>query len=204
MYIIDETYFIKELSVPNLNEMDSDNLTVLEQYIDKYARQFMQNILGYELFKDFDTNKLTAQKWIDLINGKEYTKDGKLVKWKGLIYEDGIYKGSILAKYVFYFWLKDNITTVTATGEKMIEAQNAIAVNSNQRLVSVWNDFVKEYQNTQINNPTIYELNNRTVIDWYGNNDNSFVTLLQFLVDHKEDYPIENYQYFKFQNQFGL
>ncbi len=203
MYIIDETYFTNDLSIPNLNEMDSDNLTILERYIDKYARELMQLVLGYELYKDFDANKLTAQKWIDLINGKEYTKDGKLYKWKGLKYTDGIYKHSILAKYVFFNWYRENVTITTQTGEKIVNAQNSISVNSNQKLVSVWNSFINEYQNRTTFAPKVYQSRNNVIVDWFGS-DNQFVTLTEFILDNETDYLEPNLKYFSHDNSFGL
>ena len=203
MYIIDETYFVNDLSIPNLNEMDSDNLIILERYIDKYARELMQLVLGYELYKDFEANKLTAQKWIDLINGKEYTKDGKLYKWKGLKYTDGIYKHSILAKYVFFNWYKENVTITTQTGEKIVNAQNSISVNSNQKLVSVWNSFINEYQNRTTFAPKVYQSRNNVIVDWFDS-DNQFVTLTEFILDNETDYPNPNLKYFSHDNSFGL
>jgi hypothetical protein len=212
MYLIDQTYFIKELSIPNLNEMDSDNLTVLNQYIDEKCRELLQNALGYVLFKDLDSkitngvlDTLAPQKWLNFVNGTEYTKEGKLYKWKGLRYTEGLYKSSLMAKYTFYSWLKDSISVVTGTGEKMINSQNAQNVNSNQRLVTVWNDFVSEYQGTNTYFPTVWYKGTTKVVDWFGSGEQlGYVSLIQFLSDHETDYPDANMTLFRNQNQFGL
>ena len=212
MYLIDETYFIKELSVPNINEMDSDNLTILKQYIDQYSRQLLQNSLGYVLFNDLDSNVtdgvldvLAPQKWLDLVNGIEYTKDGKQYKWRGLKYTEGLHKSSLLAKYCFYHWLKDNVTQITGTGEKSIKSVNADSVNSNQRLVTVWNDYVAEYQGVNSHFPTVWYKGNTQVIDWFGNSQNlGYVSLIQFLVDNEASYIDANLATERTQNQFGL
>ena len=212
MYIIDETYFIKELSVPNINEIDSDSLTVLKQYIDEYSRQVLQNALGYVLFNDLDSNVtdgvldvLAPTKWINFVNGVEYTKDGKQYKWRGLKYTEGLHKSSLLAKNVFYHWLKDNVTQITGTGEKSIKSVNADSVNSNQRLVTVWNNFVSEYQGAENHFPNVWYKGNTQVIDWFGNGINlGYVSLIQYLIDNEVDFPEANLTIFKTQNQFGL
>lgn len=215
MYIIDETYFNQEYYIPNLNEMDSDNMETLESYIDKYVRFLLQKLLGYELFKDLDNNIASGvmlptapQKWLDLVNGKEYTNSqGKLVKWQGLIYSDGAFKSSLLTPFVYYSWLKDRVSTMTGTGEKVIDAQNATNVNSNQRLVTTWNDFLEMYQGNVINYSPCnkYYHNGVPVYDYFGGGySDTYVNLIQFLKDNEANYPDAQLQLYKPQNQFGL
>ena len=212
MYLINETYFIKELSVPNINEMDADNLTILTQYVDEFARKLLKDALGYDLFKELDTNITSGvldvgahQKWLDLVNGCEYTKDGKTYKWNGLIFTEGLHKSSLLAKFVFYHWLKDNVTTITGTGEKSIKSVNADSVNSNQRLVTVWNDFVSEYQGSNTRFPTVWYKGATKVIDWFGSGESfGYVSFIQFLTDNETNYPGATLITYSLQNQFGL
>ena len=212
MYLIDETYFIKELSVPNINEMDADNLTILTQYVDEFARKLLKDALGYDLFKELDTNITNGvldagapQKWLNFVNGCEYTKDGKTYKWNGLIFTEGLHKSSLLAKFVFYHWLKDNVTTITGTGEKSIKSVNADSVNTNQRLVTVWNDFVSEYQGSNTRFPTVWYKGATKVIDWFGSGESlGYVSLIQFLTDNETNYPDATLITYSLQNQFGL
>ena len=56
MYIVDKTYFIKKLSIPNTEEHNSEQAIQLETSIDLYARQFLQVTLGNVLFSDLDSN----------------------------------------------------------------------------------------------------------------------------------------------------
>jgi len=215
MYIIDQTYFIKELSIPNLNEMDSDTLSSLDVMVDDYVRLLLQNLLGYELFNDLDSNiengvlkEDAAQKWVDLVNGVEYTKDSKTHFWNGLIYKRGLHNHSLLAKYVFYYWLKDSVSLLTGTGEKSITASNMIAVNSNQRMLNVWNSFVEDYQYNYCKTlaPSEYYHNGVLIIDWLGNNqkENQYVSLVKFISDHESDYPNAPKMLYNEQNQLGL
>jgi len=212
MYLIDPTYFIKQYHIPNLNEMDSDVLSNLEQYIDKDARSVIKNALGYSLFKEFDTyvidgylSPLAPQKWKDLVNGKEYLRDGELVKWKGIAYSEGLYKSSFLVPYIYHNWLNDNISQVTGVGEKVVSAQNAINVNSNQRSVGAWNDFLSMYQGE-----ILYKLPNTSIIrgvkftDWVGTNFNDDIHLIGFLEDNETDFPNALKVIYKSKNQLGI
>ena len=216
MYIIDTSYFIKNINVPNTKELQSGNTTQLEMYIDQYVRECLKSALGYELFKDldqyvidgvFNANENAPQKWLDFVFGKEYEKNNQLMKWQGLYYTEGLFKNSLLAKYVFYHWYKDNVTTLSSIGEVNLQAKNAVTAEPNQRLVSVWNEFVYEYQYKQTMNASnlnIYFIHGIPVYDWFTQNGNNFVSLLQFLTDNKENYENATMKEYKYQNQFGL
>ncbi|WP_123910248.1 hypothetical protein [Flavobacterium covae] len=214
MYIIDQTYFNKQYTIPNINEMDSDNLTVLTQYIDEFGRLFMQNLLGFELFKAFDSyvvngvlDNSSPQKWKDLINGKEYTdSNGVLQKWQGLAYTQGSLKKSVIVPFVYTEWLKDKASQMTGTGEKVVQAQNAVSVNPSQRIINTWNDFVSEYQGltNQTKEGVFYYHNGVMVRDYRLNASKGFVSVVQFILDHPNDYPNVEVSYYKPINSFGL
>lgn len=214
MYIIDESYFKRELSIPNVNEMYSESKDNLDYFIDEKARLLLQNALGYQLFKDFDSNVLNGvldvnapQKWLNFVNGVEYSKSGKLYKWNGLAYEDGTYKKSVLAKYVFCEWLRRETTVMTGTGEKVLSATNAQNVNSNYRLVNTWNSFLAEYQSLDVRggSPIIGRKHCATYMDWIGGDSNSgYVNMLRFLRDNQEDYPNINGSIYPIMNYIGL
>lgn len=205
MYIIDQTYFQKELFIPNLNEMDSDVSSDLDIDIDKYVRSLLRDALGLDLFKDLDSNIVNGalkedalDKWKDLVNGIEYIKNGINYKWGGLIQTEGSFKNSLLAKYVYFFWLRDSVSKLTGVGEKRIEATNAVSVNSSQRLVSIWNSFIEDYQGQTLV-PSPY-----SCFDTYTWEDDGFVSLIQFISDNATDYPNPALRTFSPMNQLGL
>lgn len=212
MYIIKPNYFQKQYTIPNIDEMDSKNSTVLEICIDQYVRMCLQNALGYNLWKELDLNITDGvldigapQKWLDLVNGKTYIKDGKTFTWKGLIYTDGIYKGSLLVPFVYYHFLKENVSLLTGTGEKVLDASNAIGVNSTQRMVMSWNDFVNQYQGQCFNySVNRYYHDGVLVEDYFTGNDSEQVNLIQYLEDNKADYIDAHKRLYKVQNQLGL
>lgn len=213
MYIITYDYFQKQYTIPNIDEMDSKNATVLEICIDQYVRLLLQNALGYNLWKELDLNITDGvldigapQKWLDLVNGKTYTKDGKTFTWKGLIYTEGIYKGSLLVPFVYYHFLKENVSLLTGTGEKVLDASNAIGVNSTQRMVMSWNDFVNQYQGQCLFSHHVnrYYHDGVLVEDYFTGNDSEQVNLIQYLEDNETDYPYAQRMIYYVKNQLGL
>lgn len=218
-YLIDETYFNLNINVPNTTEVEG-SLVQLNQFIDTKSRLLILTALGYDLFKHLDsflTNGLLPAvptlptvdpvplKWRNLCTGAEYTKNGKTVKWNGLYHTDGTTKQSLIAHYVFTEWLKNSVSQVNGIGEVSLVAKNATNVNSTQRYVEVWNDFVFMYQgntNGQYLNfhyPNVYGFD-----DWFGCNENSVVSLIEFLIDNSVDYPGANTFRYETKNQLGL
>lgn len=210
MYLIDQTYFTRKYEIPNLDEMDSKIATSLNSCIDQYVRQFLQNALGYNLWKDLDSFIVDGalipsapQKWKDLLNGKEYTINGKTYFWKGLIYNEGVFLGSLLTPYVYYHFLTESISVLTGTGEKISDASNATNVNSTQRLTQTWNDFVNQYSGNYNSTPIAYFYRGVEVKDWYGGSSDR-VGFVQFITDNSSDYPNATLSRVDIKNQLGL
>lgn len=217
MYIIDDTYF-KSLNreIPNLDEADSRSFAELERIIDEKCRLLLLDFLSVEQFQEFNVYLINGlfpetptgvpQKWIDLVNGVNYQVNGVNLVWNGLAYSKGTYKGSLLADYVYSFWLEGMASYMTGVGDAKTNPKGANLVNPTQRYVNIWNKFVEQYQGN----------------NWYGSYDiwefggmfynvfplcykqNSEVSLLQFLSDKNEDYPNDNRKVFEVKNQLGL
>lgn len=212
-YIVDESYFIRELYIPNAMELNSSAGDELSLYIDDKARQCLKHALGYTLFNDLDSNVShgvldagAPAKWQNLVNGVEYTLNGNTFKWQGLIYTEGLMKRSLLANYVFYYWLLDQQSQMSGVGEVIVNAKNAVNINSTQRLVRVWNDFVKMYQEGMYQyDYNAYYRDGIRVIDWLGNSTmTDYVSLVKFLEDNDADYPDAALKRYDMINQFGL
>ena len=211
-YIIDETYFQRELYVPNADELNSGALKELTQFIDEKSRLCLQDVLGYSLFNDLDANidsgnliDAAPVKWLNLVNGVEYTLNGKAYRWQGLKVEEGAFKRSLLANYTFYYWLEFNQSRMSGVGEVVLSAKNAVNVNPTQRLVKVWNEFVDMYQGSEkMNTPSIYYKGNIRVTDYYGGDNSDFVSLLQFLSDNDTDYVDAPLKMYRKKNQLGI
>jgi len=213
MYIIDDTYFqAPKREVANLEEADSKAFTQLELLIDEKCRLLLLSFLSVEQAQELDALLVNGifpepptgidQKWIDLVNGKTYEKNGVDLVWTGLIYEKGTYKGSLLADYVYYYWLTENVSYMTGVGDAKGNPKGANLVNPTQRVVNIWNDFVRAYQ-------TVWSYSNG--YNWFNYNlypecyrQNTEASLIQFLQDHNEVYPNQNRQFFEVKNQLGL
>lgn len=197
MYIIDETYFIQDITIPktdNLDVVGTDN--TLSQFIDKYARLLLKNALGITLFNLFDEsltegslNENADQKWKDLVNGITYTDNGTTKVWKGLIFTEGAFKGSVLAHYTYYHWYLYQMSQITNFGEKKGNAVNTSNVNESSKLTQIWNDFTQMYQGNSETIGTYSVVNGVPFHDFFTANNNQDVSLLQFLIDNDTDYP---------------
>jgi hypothetical protein len=209
MLYIDNTYFIKNLSVPHTAEPTSDASIELDSNIDRYVNQFLKLTLGNVLFEELKTNTTNGeliisapQKWFNLVDGCNYTKDGTVYTWQGLRYSDGAFKVSLLANYVY---LNQYQTTVNSMlGQVSLEGKNGINNDATPHLVEIWNEFVEMYQGIYNCNPQQYYRNGALFIDYYGNRESGYVSYLQFLLDNSEDYPNVPANSIEYKNSLGI
>jgi len=188
MYLINEANFTRELSIPNLTSSQSGNAVELNYYADEKPRLLLQMSLGNVLFSQLDSqvtggilNVDADQKWKDLVNGKEY--DGKV--WKGLNYLEGSFKVSLLAYYTYWNWVNDSYLS-----NFQIQSKNADNINPTSTLVDLWNKFLEMYQG--VNNyylPRVSNVYGTTFVDYFGNQNSNYVSLLQFIKDNPTNYP---------------
>src|SRR5438067_1321077 len=142
MPLIDATYFVAELNIPGAGTGAAIDTDILYKIKEKES-EFLVQALGRNLYRDFMTalgldsdgnySHVTSglaenvdQKWIDLLNGKEYTDpNGFLRKWKGFVSikdDSRTMKKSIIANYVYFEFLSERITQTTSFGEVATKA----------------------------------------------------------------------------------
>ncbi len=213
MYLVDETYFIKELRIPNANDGGVDVPTgddSFESWVDEYARLLLQNALGAVLFTDFDSNVTNGvyipnvTKWDNLVNGVVYTKNGVSYTWKGLLFTEGTFKGSVLTPYIYCKWLEFQLSQQTGVGEARGNAINSTSVNSTHRYVTIWNQFVEFYQGKCTQTSTLSYVKGIPFFDYALGNDSNYVSLIQFLLHNDTDYPDASLKVYEFTNTFGF
>lgn len=217
MYIINDTYFqAPKREIPNLDEADSKSFAELELLIDEKCRLLLLDFLTSEQVTELESYLVNGilptppmgvpQKWIDLVNGKSYTKNGVELRWTGLIYTKGTYKGSLLADYVYSFWLESQVSYMTGVGDAKGQPKGAVLVNPTQRYVHTWNEFVKAYQGNTSGfcNFDYYGYWNYEYWYWYMKGNTNEVSLIQFLSDNEEVYPNDNRKFFEVKNQLGF
>ena len=215
MYIITPEYFKDKEEIPNVSESDSKASAELERFIDRFGRLFVQDHGLTELDQYLVNGLLPAVpasptvdtvpvKWRNLVTGCSYVKNDVTLKWKGLIYELGSYKGSILVDYIFYHWLKDHNSYVTQLGEVKANVKGASQKNITETLYTTWNSFVKQNQHDLNFNYYFGNYWNGYTFDWNCESSNSEVSLLQFLDDNAEDYTGYISKHYEIKNQLGL
>lgn len=209
MYLIDVSYFIKNLHVPNTEEPTSDAYNELEVSIDRYVRQFLQLTLGRELFFELDShvtdgelNSSAPQIWLNLVNGCNYTNNGINYTWKGLIYQEGLFKGSILAYFVYCNHFQNTANSVL--GQIAIDPKNGVVINPTSHLVNIWNEFIEMYQGSCSSSTKTTFYDGVIFEDYFQNKTNGYVSYLQFLRDNKADYPNFEANVINFVNSFGI
>lgn len=134
---LDTSYFVDEITIPNIADegiVGDAVVATVERYIERYEPEFLAELLGEDLRDDYlegiDDNSPLA-KWIAL--------DTQLYNATAL--------RSPVANYVFFHYYRSNFPAMGQAGD-FIPTGNAGAVRfANERLVSVWNDMVKQAQN---------------------------------------------------------
>lgn len=223
MYLINDTYFQSlNREVPNLGEPDSRSYGELERIIDEKCRLLMFDFLTVEEVFDFNSYLVDGmfpdvyqpdpllpdyvpQKWIDLVKGKEYTVNDIRFKWKGLIYELGTYKGSLLADYAYSFYLEAMASYMTGVGDAKANPKGANLVSPTQRYVKTWNEFVKQYEGFRVMG-WFYDCFDLWIINPGGLYQNQYneVSLLGYLNSQTEDFPYRHIVKHEVKNQLGL
>jgi hypothetical protein len=159
MPLIETSYFIGEINIPNAGTGGPVDALV-NRFIKLHEPRFLQLALGQSLYSAFMTGlgkaadgsyeKVdkgvpaddVAQKWKDLLNGKEYTGlDGRKYKWNGFIplQDSATANESIIASYVYYYFMKNNATQTTGIGENQPNQENGVSVSPRFKMTSAWN-----------------------------------------------------------------
>jgi hypothetical protein len=209
MYLIDKTYFRNKLQIDGLYESNTGIETKLNDYISIYVTDFLQKLLGVDFeelkanITDGALNDDAPQKWLDLVNGKTYQKNGKDYIWKGLIYQSGSVKLSILTNVVYCNLIHD---LVTGNGQISIDVKSSKMLVPRKNFIEVWNEISEQLNQSYWNEPTISYRNSVKFTDYFGNKtDNGYVTLADFLIDFEIDYPNFNVCLgYETQNSFDL
>ena len=182
--LIDDTYFIGEISLPA--NVLTGTLADINPYIVKYERQALIDLLGYTLYKELkveiDADSYTT-KWDRLVNGHEYSinylGETHLVKWNGLINTD---KVSLLAYYIYYYYVKFHVTHSSGLGEIVASAENAAKVSASQKMTNAWNRFIelRGIPGDQEIDPTCYNFLNEFEDDDTNGYDPLLFTIMKF------------------------
>ncbi len=214
--IIDISYFLKkDVFIPNavvqpsIGSNTPTSIIQLQAEIDEKEYEFILSFLGYEqteeLFNQFEADgtwKVSALlKWKNLVDGTEF--NGK--KWEGLRYSAGTQKISIIAYYVFFYYLKEDFATYSTTGIQVAQAENSTTQLPNEKQASAWNKFVNMYDggNIQERNYSFSSNWNGLMLRWNSEQRNQ-VSLLDFIRANSDDYDTNFLSYYGLINSTNL
>lgn len=144
MSLIDSSYFIGEIAIPNIDQ----RINTIQSNIDKYEKEVLICLLGQKLFDEFIAALADnpAQKWLDLRDGKEfilpYNGHDVTLKWNGFINSDKI---SLIAYYVYYKIRYEELSTTTSIGETRGKVENSELVNETRKMLNAWRKFLHLY-----------------------------------------------------------
>lgn len=205
--IIDTTYFVyKPVFIPNVtNNPDTTGNTPslkneLQAFIDEREYHFLVSVLGLEQYTELKS-QLNAdgtfivdpmQKWVDFVDGK--VSDN----WKGLRYTVGTTKHSLMAYYVFFYYLGEDYSRYTTTGMVMPQVANSTVLHPNDKQVKVWNQFLMQYGGYRNGNVgySFFENWNGMGMMWNGSdNRNNEVTLYDFMQKNTDVYDNSFFTY---------
>jgi hypothetical protein len=148
MSLIDISYFVGVLNIPNTN--DSTISAIVNYYISKYEQEFLKQLMGYPLYKAYQADLDNSgdpkdSRFTDILNGAEFTNlnSGEINKWDGLIQEISstpLIKKSIIGNYIYYKYRIENATFFTGTSENTNNGETTPATTLRRRLSLVWNE----------------------------------------------------------------
>jgi hypothetical protein len=138
--IIDHTYFVREINIPQLSQPAV--LENLNLFIEKYEPQFLRAVFGWELavliMGYLNTEEVEGVEPDERIGW--LVEGSPLKQWGGLRNNEKI---SPLANYIFYRLTDDSVTFLAQVGESTATAENSRRVSNDDRLIFVWNEMVE-------------------------------------------------------------
>jgi hypothetical protein len=210
--IINAQYFqTKELYIPNsvaqpsIGSVSPSASAQLNEEIESIEQSLLLDILGYEQLQELNAQfqengewvEDPMQKWVDLVEGKD--------DWKGLRYTIGTKKISLIAYYVFFYYLGMDFQTYSTTGMQIPKAENSKTNEPSVKQITIWNKFVRMYVgNGMYDNGDVSSNWNGQYISFGDTRTGNEVTLYKYLSLNRDIYDITFFTNKTPLNYFGL
>lgn len=210
--IINAQYFqTKELYIPNsvaqpsIGSVSPSANTQLNEEIESIEQSLLLDILGYEqlqeLMAQFDEDgewvEDPIQKWVDLVDGTE--------DWKGLRYSIGTKKISLIAYYVFFYYLATDYQTYSTTGMQIPRAENSLYNDPSIKQTTVWNKFIEMYiGDKRFGLPKVENNWNGDFMNFSGKIIGNEVSLYDYLMKNRDLYDTKYFTIKRRINYMGL
>lgn len=175
--IIDSTYFTEKLSLPQRG--NTEGAEIIEGFIDTYETEYLKKALGYDLWKAFtdgiEGSGVPDQRWVDLLDGKEFTYLNNNNKWEGF----QTLKKTPIANYVFYQYMGTPLNSLLSTVVQNVD--NNSKISPTPLMIQVWNSMVDMnkvlWQFLKANTATYPEwVEINWSWDWWNETDSSWNT----------------------------
>ena len=132
--LIDSTYFHTEVFIPNIsdsNAVETARASELQRFIDRYELEYLDLVMGYDMRVEF-------------LAGLE--EDSILQKWNDLKAEliDDTLLLSPIADYVYFHYIRYNVTRTTSSGEVVALVDNGTLTGSNFKQVTAHNRAIEQ------------------------------------------------------------
>ena len=160
MALIDVSYFVLEINIPNTGQATIRDK--VNGFIDKYENKILDIVLGYPLRKQFLNGYLLPtpdDKWLKLAEGAEYIVNDVPKEWQGIL-KSSTHNESLIALYVYYWYMRDSHTTTTNSGEKANKVENSDSTTASWKMSRAWvelRQWVRDLYCYLEANKTIYE-----------------------------------------------
>jgi hypothetical protein len=132
--LIDSSFFVGDINIPNTSKPEvAESLNL---FIAKHETELLKQLFGYELWKSYNTDA-TTPRFFSLINGED--------DWRGLVYNISLdVKGSLIAYYVYWFWMKDKQIWNSGYGTVRPKGDQTEVMPVYLKLMEAWNTFSKQ------------------------------------------------------------
>lgn len=115
-----------------------------------------------------------SQRMIDLLYGKEFTNyKGELDYFEGLLYGSPEINKSLIADYVFYFYIKSNFSQFSGVNVKLQKSEKGTLISPVDKMLTAWNRFSEK---TKQMCSFLWSMNNKVQIPVYPEFTNSFLS----------------------------
>lgn len=225
--LLDPSYFEHWNLIPNLSEPDPNNR--MSEELNLTIKQVEKEVLSYAFgfkmwnhFKQFISttgglDNSAPQYYKDVVYGKIYSKtiggETKDFYWRGILESEP--KGSLLADFVYYTIKNNNATQTTEFGEAAMDGKVGVKASITPKVTKAYNSFVKKLNGDFRSFPSGYTMEGRPFwvinggVDYFGvEGESSNVSLIRFLMDNKENYPLFDSERKRFgrpiKNEFGI
>lgn len=213
--LIDIDYFVGDIEIPNLgtNKAPSFDTT----YIAKYQKDYLIKVLGYAMYKDFETalsESTPDTKWTNLRDGVDYniTIDGEtvLTRWNGFANTELV---SAIAYFTYVQFLNQNYATLTGNGVVVNTKENATNHPPVFKITSAQNNEIDLTGNLRkYLSGYDYKYIKRNKNNKYYREDLSFIddsvkldqSLFMYLYHHRDDFSNWIFTNETKQNVFGI